>query len=110
MGKDDLERLTKEELIQLNLTLQAELEALKLKFEKNQNPPTSSKNSSQPHSRDQKGNLPPGRRRHRHGPPMGHEKHERKFVAQPDHIIELRTKSCCKCHAALNSKAGQLVK
>src|SRR4030066_2040885 len=110
MGKDDLERLTKEELIQLNLTLQAELEALKLKFEKNQKPPTSSKNSSQPPSRDQKGSLPAGRRKHRHGPPMGHEKHERKFVAQADHTIELRAKSCSKCHADLSSETGRLVK
>lgn len=109
MGKTELESLTKEELIQLILTLQVEIEALKLKFEKNQKPPTSSKNSSQPPSRDQKGNLPASRRRHRHGPPAGHEKHERKFVAQPDHIIELRTKSCGKCHADLNSQAGQLV-
>ena len=109
MGKTELELLTKEEMIQLILTLQTELEALKLKFEKNQKPPTSSKNSSQPPSRDQKGNLPASRRRHRHGPPIGHEKHERKFVAQPDHTIELRAKSCCKCHTDLSSKAGRLV-
>jgi transposase len=109
MGKTELEALSKEELIQLILTLQAEIEALKLKFEKNQKPPTSSKNSSQPPSRDQKGNLPAGRRRRRHGPPFGHEKHERKFVAQPDHIIELHAKSCGKCHADLNNQAGHLV-
>ena len=109
MGKTDLEALTKEELIQLILTLQEEIEALKLKFEKNQKPPTSSKNSSQPPSRDQKGNLPANRRRHRHGPPIGHEKHVRKFVAQPDQTIGLRTKSCCKCQTDLSSEAGHLV-
>lgn len=109
MSKTDLEELSKEELIQLILVLQDEIEALKLKFEKNQKPPTSSKNSSQPPSRDQKGNLPAHRRRHRHGPPIGHEKHERKFIAQPDHVVELRAKSCCKCHTDLNSQAGQLV-
>ncbi len=65
MGKTDFETLTKDELIQLILAqyeqltkLQADYEALKLKFEKNQKPPTSSKNSSQPPSRDQKGSLP----------------------------------------------------
>jgi hypothetical protein len=87
VGKAELESFSKEELIQLILVLQDEIEALKLKIEKNQKPPTSSKNSSQPPSRDQKGNLPSGRRRQRHGPPLGHEKHVRKFVAQPDQNI-----------------------
>jgi len=117
MGKTELETLTKDDLIQMILAqyeqltkLQADYEALKLKFEKNLKPPTSSKNSSQPPSRDQKGSLPPGRRKRRHGPPIGHEKHERKFVAQADHTIELRAKSCCKCHADLGSEASHLVK
>jgi transposase len=116
MGKTELETLTKDELIELILAqyeqltkLQADYEALRLKFEKNQKPPTSSKNSSQPPSRDQKGSLPAGRRRHRHGPPLGHEKHVRKFVAQPDQTIELRAKSCGKCHSDLSNAANQLV-
>ncbi len=109
MSKTDLESFSKEELIQLILVLQDEIEALKLKFEKNQKPPTSSKNSSQPPSRDQKGNLPSGRRKHRHGPPLGHEKHVRKYVAQPDQTIVLRAKSCGKCHSDLCNAAGQLV-
>ena len=109
MSKTDLESFSKEELIQLILMLQDEIEALKLKFEKNQKPPTSSKNSSQPPSRDQKGSLPTNRRRHRHGPPIGHEKHVRKFIAQPDQTIELRAKSCCKCHTDLSDKTGRLV-
>src|SRR4030066_675998 len=109
MGKTELEALSKEELIELILTLQVEIEALKLKFEKNQKPPTSSKNSSQPPSRDQKGNLTASRRRRRHGPPLGHAKHVRKFVAQPDQTIELRANSCCKCHTDLSDEASQLV-
>lgn len=117
MGKTDLETLTKDELIGMILAqyeqltkLQADYEALKLKFEKNQKPPTSSKNSSQPPSRDQKGSLPPNRRRRRHGPPIGHEKHVRKFVAQADHTIELRAKICHTCQADLKDAAGRLVK
>jgi transposase len=109
VGKTELESLSKEELIQLILALQDEIEALKLKFEKNQKPPTSSKNSSQPPSRDQKVNLPSDRRRRRHGPPLGHEKHVRKFVAQPDQTIVLRTQACCKCHSDLSTIIGQLV-
>lgn len=117
MGAAELETLTKEELIQLILAqaeqlrkLQIEYEALKLKFEKNQKPPTSSKNSSQPPSRDQKGSLPKDRRKRRHGPPVGHEKHERKFVAQADHLVELRAKACCACHADLGTETGRLVR
>jgi transposase len=109
VSKTDLESFSKEELIQLILALQDEIEALKLKIEKNQKPPTSSTNSSQPPSRDQKGNLPTSRRRQRHGPPFGHEKHERKFVAQPDQTIVLRTKSCCKCHCDLSKETAKLV-
>lgn len=54
--------------------LRADYEALKMKFEQNQKPPTSSKNSSQPPSRDQKGNGAKEKRRHRHGPPQGARK------------------------------------
>jgi transposase len=109
VGKTELETFSKEELIQLILMLQDEIEALKLKIEKNQKPPTSSKNSSQPPSRDQKGNLPTRRRRHRHGPPIGHEKHERKFIARPDRTVMLRTKTCCKCHSDLSNETSQLI-
>ena len=99
MMREDLKALTKEELIDLILKqaeqlakLQADFEALKLKFEQNQKkPPTTSKNSSQPPSKDQKGNQPKGRRKRRHGPPQGHEKHERKFVAQVAHEPGLST-------------------
>ena len=79
MGKAELDTLTKDELIELILAqyeeltkLQADHDALEMKFEKNQKPPTSSKNSTQSASRDQKGSLPPGRRRHRHKPAVGH--------------------------------------
>jgi len=61
MGEGELDGLTKTELVHLILAqaeqlvkLQAEYDALKLKFEKNQKPPTSSRNSSQPPSKDQK--------------------------------------------------------
>ena len=106
MGREELELLTKEQLIEINLLqneqakqlaqlqaafekLSADYEALKLKMEQRSKPPTNSKNSSQPPSRDQKSNQAKDKRRHKHGPPQGHEKHERKFVAQPDQIVNL---------------------
>ena len=63
MNRTELELLSKEELIELILEqtrqltqLRADFEALKLKLEGKQKPVTTSKNSSQPPSRDQKGN------------------------------------------------------
>ncbi len=117
MTQDELETLSKEELIRLILEqakllaqLQAEVEALKLKLEQRSKPPTNSKNSSQPPSRDQKSNAPKDKRKHRHGPPAGHEKHERQFVAQPDKVVNLRVKQCGHCHANLDDKSGRLMK
>jgi transposase len=124
MINDELERLSKQELIDLIKLqaaqlaefkdafskLKADYEALKMKYDSNQKPATSSKNSSQPPSKDQKNNQPKGKSRHRHGPPKGHEKHDRKFVAQPDEVVDLRVKSCCKCCADLRAEEGRLVK
>lgn len=124
MTHDELERLSKQELVELILLraaqlaelrdaflkLKADYEALKMKFDSNQKPPTSSKNSSQPPSKGQKSNQPKGKTRHRHGPPKGHEKHKREQVAVPDKVIELRVKSCCKCHGNLNASEGHLVR
>ncbi len=124
MNREDLERLTQAELIDLILRqfeqqakLQAafeqvrlDYEALKLKFEHNQKPPTSSKNSSQPPSRDQKGNAPKDKRRHRHGPPQGHEQHIRRFVAQPDQVVHLRKQQCVHCQADLSAEVGHLTR
>jgi transposase len=126
MTREELDLLSKEQLLDLVLIqmeqlkqlaqlqtafqqLQADYEALKLKMEHNKKPPTSSKNSSQPPSRDQKENQPQGRHRHRHGPPVGHEKHERKFVAQADRLVYVRVKKCQQCHTQLADE-GRLVK
>src|SRR5208337_1709920 len=127
MNYEELDLLSREQLIELILVqieqlkqvaqLQADFtqlkldnEALKVKFEQNQKPPTTSKNSSQPPSRDQKSNTSKDKGRHRHGSPQGHEKHERKFVSDPDQVIEVRAKHCCRCQADLRGAASRLVK
>src|SRR6266508_1419046 len=108
MTRNDLAQMSQAELMDLvlaqaeqNAKLQAEIDVLRLKLEKGKKPPTNSGNSSQPPSRDQKGNLPPKRKRHKHGPPAGHAKYERKFVSQPDHVVELKPKICAQCWTAL---------
>jgi transposase len=93
--------MSREELIDLALEQNAEIEALKLKLEKGKKPPTNSSNSSQPPSQDQKANRPKDKRKHRHGPPMGHVKYERKIVAQPDHIVEVKPQMCEHCQTDL---------
>jgi len=123
MTQDELAQKSRDELIDLVLAehaqleasqelvgqLQADNEALKLKLEKVRKPPTNSSNSSQPPSLDHKPSQPKDRHKRKHGPPQGHVKYERKFVAQPDHIVNLKAEACTNCHADLHAVAGQLV-
>jgi len=116
MTEDDLSKLSREELIELALAeyaqlqaLKADNEALRLKLEKGKKPPTNSSNSSQPPSRDQKANAPKERKRHRHGPPDFHVKYERKLVAKPDHIVEVKPQVCECCQTDLTKESGKLV-
>jgi transposase len=115
MTQDDLSKLSKEELIELALSEYAELqalkvenEALKLKLEKNRKPPTNSRNSSQPPSQDQKLNRPKDKRKKRHGPPVGHVKYERKLIANPDHIVEVKPQVCEHCQADLSKAESRM--
>lgn len=124
MSQDELEQLSKQELIRLTLLkyqenieleeafkrLKADHEALLMKFEHNQKPPTNSGNSSQPPSKDQKKNKPKDKRKRHHGPPKGHEKHEREQVANPDKIIELHVENCKKCQCKLEHEVENLVR
>jgi transposase len=116
MTQDDLAQMSREELIDLVLAqfgqitkLQADFEALKMKLEKGKKPPTNSSNSSQPPSRDQKADLSKKRKKHRRGPPVGHVKYERKMVANPDHIVEVKSQVCEDCQTDLGETSGLLV-
>ena len=97
------------ELTQRVEQLQAELAALRLKLEPGPKPPTTSSNSSQPPSRDQKRNRarPAGPRRR--GPPAGHAKFERAWVAEPAHIAVVKPEQCRACRTVLAGVKGQLV-
>jgi transposase len=124
INREELELLSKAELIDLILKqqeqihqltaalqqLQNDFEALKAKFEHNQKPPTTSQNSSQPPSRDFKSNQPKDKRKHRHGPPQGHPKHERQMVATPDRVVILQPHTCSACQTDLSAEPARLVK
>jgi transposase len=123
MTRDELAQLSKEALIEVILTqaeqiaalqaamaqLKEDYEALRLKLEKGKKPPTNSSNSSQPPSQDQKRSLPTDRFKVKHGPPFGHPKHERKFVDNPDHIVNLRSETCIACQSDLHTTEGALL-
>jgi len=81
---------------------------LRLKLEKGKKPPTNSSNSSQPPSRDHKHSLPADRRKRKHGPPVGHARHERQFVANPDHVVEVKAEACLRCGTDLRKVEGVL--
>lgn len=117
MMPQELNDLSREELIQIILkqaqlieAMQKEVEVLRLKIEKLQKkPPRNSKNSSQPPSQDQKPGRQVNRPKRKHGPAQGHQKHERKFVEQPDHVMELKATRCSSCQADLREQGAELV-
>lgn len=63
----------------------------------------SSRNSSQPPSRDQKPNQPPDKPKKKHGPPFGHQKFSRPLVDSPDRVIQVPVTECEQCLADLTS-------
>src|SRR5215210_570038 len=84
MGRSDLERLSKEELIELVLRLQR--------------PEKTSRTSSKPPSTDhkeQREKSKPG------GAKPGHEGHSRIISDTPDEVVEHRPDQCSCCGAAL---------
>ena len=119
MTEGDLQQLSREELIRLVLSqaeqltalrkVVAELQALRLKLEQKQKPPTNSSNSSQPPSRDQKSNRPVESGRRRHGPPDGHVKFERPWVAEPNHIVTVKPAHCPECQTDLQHTTAHLI-
>jgi len=123
MTQQEIEHLNREELIRIILAqaeqiaslqvivaqIKADNEALRRKLQKQQKPPTNSKNSSQPPSQDQKSGKMVNRPKRKHGSKNGHEKHEREFVVQPDHVVELRAKSCSGCRADLSNQVTELI-
>jgi transposase len=112
-----LDKLTREDLLELLkqlLPLVAEVERLRQRveeleaeIERLKNRSTNSRNSSQPPSRDQKVNLPPKKKRKKHGPPFGHQKFSRPLVDNPDRVIQLPVTECEHCLADLTGVAPE---
>jgi transposase len=92
-----------------NQQLRAENQQLRAEVRKAPSPPPTSQNSSQPPSRDVKRNLAATRKRKKHGPPFGHARQMRAWVAEPDQIIDAPVESCGHCQADLRRVAPRAV-
>lgn len=109
IDRQQLENLTREELIVLveallkeNAELKARLAALEAELDKLKKPPATSRNSSQPPSRDQKPDLGEKKSGRRIGAKPGHERATRPLVKNPDRVIEVKVEKCTNCHADLS--------
>lgn len=123
MNRNDLEKLTKEALIELVLKqnqrlteLEEHLSKMSVELEKFRQeqsgpgkPPPTSKNSSQAPSRDQKPNKTSDKRKRKHGRGFGHTKVERQWVADPDEVLALKVERCPSCQHDLQSAEERLV-
>ncbi len=106
---DVLRDLLREELIALVQRLFEEVRRLEGEIERLKQPPPTSRNSSQPPSRDWKVDRPKRRRRKKVGAKPGHPKAERALVAQPDHIVEVWVDACAHCGTELLDQVPERV-
>lgn len=114
---EQLDLLPREELVALLKKLLVEFESLRQRVaeleDENQQlkqqltKSTSSRNSSQPPSRDQKPNQPPGKTKKKHGPPCGHQKFSRPLLDNPDRVVQVPVTECEHCHADLRRVAAE---
>jgi transposase len=88
------------------LSLLKRLEQLEEHFKK---PPATSRNSSQPPSKDQKSDLPSKRNPRKRGAKVGHPKAERPLVDNPDRVIEARVMICSVCQADLREVQAETI-
>ncbi len=97
MNRDDLARLSKEELVEAYLSLQAQMHR----------PPKTSRTSSKPPSTDKK-----ARREHAKpgGAKPGHQGHSRALHENPDETVDHRPDICPECHGHLEADlAGDVI-
>jgi transposase len=108
ISEEQLEKLSREELVVVVKLLRAEIEQLKARIAELEakspsgKPPATSRNSSQPPSRDQKTNSGEKKSQKRVGAKPGHKSATRPLVEKPDRVIEAKVEQCANCHADLH--------
>ncbi len=100
MAKARIEELSREELIARLYELMNKVHELEEKLRLKQKP-TTSKNSSQPPSRDFKPGKKKRKRNRKKGAKLGHEKQERTLVDNPDKVFYALVDNCQICHINL---------
>ena len=98
--KVEIEKLSREELIVRLYELMNRVHELeeKLRLKKM---PTTPQNSSQPPSRDFKGESKKHKRKRKKGAKIGHEKQERVLAEKPDKVFYALVDNCETCHINL---------
>jgi transposase len=99
-AKARIEELSREELITLLYELMNRVDELEGQLRLKQTP-TTSKNSSQPPSRDFKPEKKKRKRSKKKGAKVGHEKLERALVTNPDKVFYALVDNCQSCHINL---------
>ena len=100
MVKTPTTELTREELIALVHELTNRVRELEEKLRLKQTP-TTSKNFSQPPSRDFKSDKKKRKRKRKKGGKVGHEKQKRTLVENPDKVFYALEDNCQSCHVNL---------
>jgi transposase len=106
-SRDSLRDLAREDLIELILQQAEEIRRLQEEVAALKKPRTTSRNSSQPPSRDWKSNRPARKSGKPRGARAGHEKAERPLVEKPDKVIDVPVTTCANCGADLSAVAPQ---
>ena len=106
---NSLDNLTREELLALVVRLIAEVQRLQAEVDRLTKPPTTSQNSSQPPSRDQKRNASVNPSPHPRGAKPGHAKAVRPLVDHPDTVIESPVTTCTSCGTDLQTVTPQRI-
>ena len=95
------DKLSREELIALINEMAKEINELKAEVARLKLPRTTSKNSSQPPSRDFKSEKKKRKRSKKKGAQPGHEKQERQLVEKPNKVIDAYVDKCQNCNQNL---------
>ncbi len=104
-----LDDLSPEEMIALIQRLFEEVRRLETEIERLKQPPPTSRNSSQPPSRDWKTERPKRQRRKKVGAKPGHAKAERPLVDNPEKVIDVWVETCRQCGTGLLDQAPERV-